>query len=285
MNHERITTNGISLHVVTDGREGGPQVILLHGFPEYWYGWHKQIPFLAERGFRVSAPDQRGYNESDKPEGVRAYSIDELAKDVVGLIDASGRDKVYLVGHDWGAAVAWWVAIKYPERLHKLVILNVPHPIIMLRNLATNPRQLVKSWYMFYFQLPVLPELGFRRKNGKQLAASLRGLARSPRAFTDEDLEHYREAWSRPGAATGMLNWYRAMLRASPEIPSDVRVKVPTLMIWGKQDTALGSELAQPSIDLCDDGRLVFIEEAGHFVQHDEPARVNELIADFLPKP
>ena len=153
------------------------------------------------------------------------------------------------------------------------------------RNLATNPRQLAKSWYMFYFQLPFLPELGLRRENGRQLARSLRALARSPRAFTEEDLERYREAWSKPGAATGMLNWYRAMLRASPEIPSDVRVKVPTLMIWGKQDTALGSELAPQSIDLCDDGRLVFIDEAGHFVQHDEPERVSELIADFLPKP
>lgn len=284
MKHERISTNGVSLHVVTDGPEDGPLVLLLHGFPDFWYGWRKQIPFLAEQGFRVWAPDQRGYNESDKPKGVKAYGLDVLVEDVVGLIDASGRDKVYLVGHDWGAAVAWWTALRHPERIHKLAVLNVPHPMVMERTVLTSFTQARKSWYIFFFQLPFLPELGFKRNEGRDMADALRRTGRRG-TFSDEDLDRYREAWAKPGAVTAMLNWYRGTTRARPDIPKDVRIKVPTLLIWGARDTALGREMAQPSIDLCDDGRLVMIEEATHWVQHDEPDRVNQLLGDFLPRP
>ncbi|HLM74283.1 MAG TPA: alpha/beta fold hydrolase [Polyangiaceae bacterium] len=284
MKHDRIKTNGVSLHVVTDGPEKGPLVLMLHGFPEYWYSWRHQIPFFAERGFRVWAPDQRGYNESDKPDGVAAYNVDELAKDVIGLIDASGRDKVYLVGHDWGAAVAWWTAMRYPERLHKLAVLNVPHPTVMEHTMKTSLKQLRKSWYIFFFQLPFLPELGFKRGDGREMAEAVRRTARRG-TFSDEDLEKYREAWAKPGAVTAMLNWYRAVFRARPPTPKDIRIKVPTLLIWGARDVALGREMAQPSVDLCDDGRLVILEEATHWVQHDEPKRVNQLLGDFLPNP
>jgi pimeloyl-ACP methyl ester carboxylesterase len=284
ISHERISTNGITLHVVKDGPESGPPVILLHGFPEFWYGWHRQIPVLAAHGFRVWAPDQRGYNESDKPEGVEAYFIDLLAKDIIGLMDAGGHEKVYLIGHDWGAAVGWWIAMKYPERLHKLIVLNVPHPIVMDRALRTSLRQLLKSWYIFFFQLPYIPELGLKRGGGQRLADGFRKLGRRG-TFTDEHLARYREAWAQPGAITNMLNWYRAAFRARADVPREARIRVPTLLIWGARDSALGSEMAQPSIDMCDDGKLVFIEEGGHFVQHDAPDRVNQLILDFLPRP
>lgn len=284
MKHERIRTNGISLHVVTDGPEKGPLVLMLHGFPEFWYSWRNQIPFFADRGFCVWAPDQRGYHESDKPEGISAYNIDELAKDVLGLMDAAGREKVYLIGHDWGAAIAWWIAMKYPERLHKLAVLNVPHPVVMEHTLRTSFKQLRKSWYIFFFQIPLLPELAFKRRDGRVMAASMRRTARKG-SFSEEDLQKYREAWAKPGATTGMLNWYRAFFRARPPIPKDVRIKVPTLLIWGARDIALGREMTQPSIDLCDDGRLVILEDATHWVQHDEPARVNQLLGDFLPNP
>lgn len=284
MKHERITTNGVSLHMVTDGPKDGPLVILLHGFPEYWYSWRHQIPFLADQGFCVWAPDQRGYNESDKPDGVSAYSVAELAKDVIGLIDVSGRDKVYLVGHDWGAVVAWWTAIHYPERLHKMAVLNVPHPVVMERTMRKSLKQLLMSWYIFFFQLPFLPELGFKWGGGRDMAESMRRTARKG-TFSDEDLERYREAWAKPGAVTAMINWYRAAFRARPPIPRDTRVKVPTLLIWGARDMALSRQMAQPSIDMCDDGRLVLIEEATHWVQHDEPERVNQLLGDFLPRP
>ncbi len=276
MRHRSIATNGIRLHAVEAGPEDGPLLIFLHGFPELWYGWRHQIAPFAEAGFRVLAPDQRGYNTSDKPKGVRAYGRDDLARDVLGLIDEAGREKAYVVGHDWGGAVAWGLGMKHPERIERLAILNCPHPEVMKRHLLGNPRQLKRSWYMFFFQLPRLPERALSRNLAKMLRQT------SDRAFTDEDLDVYREAWAQPGALTTMVNWYRAGLRVRPSPPPSPRVTVPTLLIWGAKDSALGEELAQPSIDLCDLGRLARIEEATHWLQHEEPERVNALIGDFF---
>jgi pimeloyl-ACP methyl ester carboxylesterase len=276
-----LQTNGITLHAVEAGPADGPLVILLHGFPEFWYGWRHQIEALANAGYRVLAPDQRGYNLSDKPKGISAYNLDELAADVVGLLEAVGREKAYLAGHDWGAAAAWWTAIKYPQRLEKLAVLNAPHPKVMRWNLLHNRAQRRKSWYIFLFQIPFLPERRMQRDNWKM---GERALQRTSRAgtFSDADIVLYRQAWSQPGAANGMLNWYRAALRNRPKRVPSVRVTVPTLLIWGTKDRFLGRELAQPSIDLCDEGKLVFIEEASHWVQHEEPARVNELLLQFF---
>jgi len=281
LEHKLISTNGIQLHVVQAGPEDGPVVILLHGFPEFWYGWRQQIGYLANVGYRVWAPDQRGYNLSDKPDGIAAYNLDELAKDIVGLIDATGQEKLFLVGHDWGAAVSWWVAAKYPERLSKLVILNVPHHRIMQKQLRENKAQMLKSWYMFMFQIPRLPEMASRARNWQQATNSLVNSSR-PGTFSEEDLALYRKAWSQPKAYTSMVNWYRALMQSPPERAESSQISVPTLLIWGTQDKFLGQELAQPSIDLCDNGRLVFIEEASHWVQHEEPAQVNELLSTFL---
>ncbi len=281
--HRYVKTNGITLHVVTAGPEDGKPVFLLHGFPEFWYGWHHQIDYLADKGFRVIVPDQRGYNISDKPRGRKAYHIDELTKDVLGLIDAFGYEKVYLAGHDWGAAVAWWVAAHHPERLHKLAILNVPFPTIM-RRVAENRnwRQLGRSWYIYFFQLPFLPEFVLRwsaKSSRNLLSASSRR-----NTFTEEDLAHYRQAWLVPGAARGMINWYRAALPAmlKTAVPEPGSIVVPTLMLWGERDVALGKELAQPSIELCADGQLIFFPKATHWVQHDEADAVNEALAAFF---
>ncbi len=232
-------------------------------------------------GTASGSPDQRGYNLSDKPRGIAAYTMDELAADVAGLVAASGREKVFLVGHDWGAGVAWWVAGKYPQLLQKLVILNLPHGSIMQQNLRGNFKQLRKSWYVFFFQIPWLPEKLLRRRNWKMLIDSLVKSSR-PGTFSAEELQGYREAWDRPDALKSMLNWYRAVIQKPPVSPANIRVTVPTLLIWGAQDKFLGREMAQPSIDLCDDGRLVFIEEATHWVHDEEPRRVNELMHDFL---
>ena len=196
-------TNGVNLHVVMAGPQDGPLVILLHGFPEFWYGWRQQMPALAAAGYTVWAPDQRGYNRSDKPAGVGAYAIDTLAQDVAGLIEASGREQVYLVGHDWGAAVAWWVAGKYPERVKKLAILNVPHPAVMRRAVLEDAEQRKRSWYIFFFQLPWLPEQSLSQENFTNLIRSLKGSGRRG-TFTDDDLAAYRQAWSQPGALTAM---------------------------------------------------------------------------------
>lgn len=279
--HHHVTANGIRLHVVQAGPQDGPLVILLHGFPEFWYGWRAQIPFLAEAGYRVWAPDQRGYNLSDKPKGIASYNLDELAADVVGLIDAAGREKACLVGHDWGAAVTWWTAARYPERLERMVIINVPHGKVMQQHLRRNLAQLRKSWYIFFFQLPWLPEALARRRNWRQVSRVLLGSSR-PGTFDPADMERYRHAWSQPGAYTAMVNWYRALVRKPPRPPASARISVPTLMLWGARDAFLGRELAQPSIELCDDGQLEFFEQATHWVQHEEPERVNGQILEFL---
>jgi pimeloyl-ACP methyl ester carboxylesterase len=278
---QTIQTNGINLHVVKAGPETGQLVILLHGFPEFWYGWRNQIPALAEAGFRVWAPDQRGYNLSDKPTGVGAYAVDELARDLIGLIDAAGVVKASLIAHDWGAVVAWWAAAEYPEAFEKMVILNAPHGSVMAKHLRHNRTQRARSRYMLFFQLPWLPEYLSRQKDWDRAVQALQRTSR-PGAFTDEDLKKYREAWSQPGSYTAMLNWYRAALRHSPPPPKNKRISVPTLLIWGAKDRFLGTEMAQPSIERCDEGRLVLIEDASHWVQHDEPGQVNRLIENFL---
>jgi pimeloyl-ACP methyl ester carboxylesterase len=281
MNHSRINTNGITLHVVQDGPETGELVILLHGFPEFWYGWRRQIPALVEAGYRVWVPDQRGYNESDKPEGLAAYALDQLAADVIGLMDAAGVAKATVVGHDWGAAVAWWTAMTYPDRVEKLIVLNVPHGSVMQAFLRKNLGQVWKSWYIFFFQIPWLPEklMGLNRWQ-----AAARGLAGSsrPGTFSEADLGQYRQAWSQPKAFTSMINWYRALIQKTPKTPADVRIHVPTLVLWGAQDKFLSREMAQDSMAYCDDGRLVYFEEATHWVQHEEVTKVNEFILHFL---
>lgn len=280
-----IPTNNIHIHVMTDGPENGTPVVLLHGFPEFWYGWRRQIPALVEAGFRVIVPDQRGYNLSDKPKGVAAYDVDVLARDVIGLLDHFGIQKARLVGHDWGAVVAWTVAIQYPERLEKLAILNVPHPDVMTHFILTNPTQRKKSWYVYFFQIPILVEWILRRKNFDALANMLVQSGRRG-TFTPEDLLEYKKAWSQPGALTGMLNWYRAAvrrgMRAAFVRSAPRRVTVPTLMLWGKRDVALSFEMAQPSIELCQSGELVSFNRATHWVQHDAADEVNQRLLTFL---
>jgi epoxide hydrolase 4 len=285
MKHEQISTNGVHLHVVTDGPEDGPLVILLHGFPDFWYSWHKLIPELAARGYRVMAPDMRGYNESEKPEGVGAYALGTLADDVLGLIDAAGREKAHLIAHDWGGAIAWWTAMRNPERILKLVVMNVPHPVAMQRHLLRSPPQILRSWYMIFFQLPALPELLLGRRGGETMAKLLLRTAR-PGAFTDDDIALYKRAWTQPGALTAMINYYRALphdVRRRP--PAGGRVRPPVLLIWGAKDTALGREMAPMSMRYCDDGKLELIEEATHWVHREEPERVKALIEAFLGDP
>ncbi len=279
-----IATNGIKLHVQTDGPENGTSVVLLHGFPEFWHGWRRQIPALVEAGFRVIVPDQRGYNLSDKPRGVAAYDVDVLARDVIGLLDHFGIQKARLVGHDWGAVVAWTVALQRPDRLEKLAILNAPHPDVMTRFVLGNPVQRKQSWYMFFFQLPFV-EWILSRNNFRNLERVLAGRKGS---FTPEDILEYKQAWSQPRALTGMLNWYRATVRRGlrgswdPNKVTLRRVNVPTLMLWGKRDVALSHEMAQPSIELCERGELVSFERATHWVQHDAADEVNQKLIAFL---
>jgi pimeloyl-ACP methyl ester carboxylesterase len=276
-----IETNGIRLHVMQAGPKSGPPVILLHGFPEFWYGWRHQIPALVDAGCRVIVPDQRGYNLSDKPQGAKAYGVHELVNDIVGLIDALDYEKVNLVGHDWGAVVAWTLAISNPKRLHRLSIMNVPHPAVMSAFLRRDLEQLRRSWYVFSFQIPCFPERGMSANHWRGAERALRGSGKI-HTFTKEDIKKYKQAWSQPNAMTSMINWYRAAFRYQPSMPKDLRVRVQTLMIWGMKDVALTYRMARPSMDYCDDGRLVFFEDATHWVQHDAAEEVNKLLIEFF---
>jgi pimeloyl-ACP methyl ester carboxylesterase len=267
------------------GPENGKPLVLLHGFPEFWYSWRKQIDHFAQAGYRVIIPDQRGYNLSDKPGRVADYSIDKLGADIIGLLDALGYRKAFVAGHDWGAAVTWWIAARYPDRLEKVAILNVPHSLVMKRALVRNRAQQRRSWYIFLFQTPWLPEWRLSANHFALGERSLRGSSR-PGTFTDADLAQYRQAWSQPGALRGMIHWYRAALRKAPKVKREqARVKIPLLLIWGAKDKFLGRELIQPSLELCDQGRLELIEEATHWVHHEEPARVNRVLTEFFGAP
>ena len=274
-------TNGdVGLHAVAAGPEDGPVVLLLHGFPEFWYGWRRQINPLVTAGFRVIVPDQRGYSLSGKPSGVAAYTLTELVSDVIAIADQLGRGKIFLAGHDWGAAVAWSTALLHPQRIAKLAILNVPHPSVMRKFLATRPRQFVRSWYMFFFQLPWLPEALFSAFNFSVGARSLLRSSR-PDTFSPEDIAQYRAAWSQPGALTAMINWYRALFRTRVKF-QDKAVRVPTRILWGERDDFLLTEMAHESLRYCTSSELFIFANATHWLHHEEPACVSELLIDFF---
>ena len=280
LEHLTFHNGAIQLHAVTAGPPDGPLVVLLHGFPEFWYSWHKQIEPLAAAGFRVIVPDQRGYNLSSKPCGIANYALSHLTSDVLAIADQLNAEKFFLAGHDWGAAVAWSVALLHPQRIAKLAILNVPHPSVMRRYLNTNRRQFRRSWYMFFFQLPFLPEAAFAAFNYR---LGVRSLARSsrPNTFSPEDLAQYRSAWSQPHALTSMINWYRAAFRHRIKFP-DSTVHVPTRILWGERDAFLLSAMAHDSLRYCDSAELYTFANASHWLQHEEPARVSELLIDFF---
>jgi pimeloyl-ACP methyl ester carboxylesterase len=304
LEHRFVETNGIRLHCAVDG--DGPLVILLHGFPESWYSWRHQIPALAQR-FRVVAPDLRGYNESDKPSGVAAYALPELVADVEGLVRAFGEEQAVIVGHDWGGGIAWTFAMERPTMTRRLVVMNCPHPAIFSQHLRGSSRQLARSWYMFFFQVPWLPEtlLGMRRARG--VADAIRRSTVRQDAFTAADYEFMREAASKPGALTAAINYYRATFR-SPEAqaawPAWLRrfvhgdrpmpaprerledwpkITAPTLLIWGEQDVALGRELSVGAEPLMAGPYDVkYIAMSGHWVQQEQPELVNGYLLDFL---
>ena len=276
--------NDIALHVVLAGPANGKPLMFLHGFPEFWFGWRRQIDHFVSLGYRVIIPDQRGYNLSGKPAGIVSYSIDLLAKDVVGILDQVADSKAFVVGHDWGAVMAWYLAARYPEKISRTAMLSVPHPRILINNLIMNPAQLRRSWYMFFFQLPWLAEFILRRRDWALLVRVLRDTS-TPGLVSDSDLEHYKEAWAKEGALTAMLNWYRAALLHPSKLRWDSeasRVKVPALLIWGKHDQFACETMARESLECCDDGRLEILDGATHWVQHEEPARVNNLLSQFF---
>jgi epoxide hydrolase 4 len=274
----------IRLHLVLAGPADGTPVLLLHGFPEFWHGWRHQIMALASKGFRVIAPDQRGYNLSSAPKDVASYGLQHLSQDVLHILDHFGIEKVFLAGHDWGAAVAWTAAILHPERIEKLAILNVPHPAVMLSTIRKSPRQMLKSWYIAFFQIPGLADWLMSRNNFAGIVRMLKASGKAD-TFSEQDLNEYRKAYANSGGLTGMINWYRAMARFQPTLPRNVRLEMPVRILWGKNDIALSAEMAEQSLKYCKNGELIFFENATHWVQHDEPEEINKHLTAFFSTP
>jgi pimeloyl-ACP methyl ester carboxylesterase len=278
--HEGYAEVGdMKLHYIEAGE--GPLVVLLHGFPEFWFGWRLQIAPLAAAGFRVVAPDTRGYNLSSKPEDFKDYGVDKLADDISGLIGELGANSAHIVGHDWGGTIAWTLAMNHPDVVDRLGILNAAHPRRLSEGLH-HPSQLRKSWYFFFFATPGLPEEVVHLRDWNFLRHFLQD-ANPP--YTEEELDRYVEAWSQPGAAAGMINYYRASVRQSQkEALAKIRpLSARTLVIWGERDSYLGADLAEPDKeDVPNLDRVERLPDASHWVHHDEADKVNQLLTDFL---
>lgn len=270
----------VALHYAEMGPEDGPLVILLHGFPDNCLGWRHQMPALAKAGFRVIAPDQRGYGVSSKPRGVKAYDLDELAEDVVALGAHFGETRLRVVGHDWGASVAWWLCSTRGERMEKAAMINAPHPAIWKHAMYTDKAQRKKSRYVKAFRLRVLPEMMIKRGNFGALVEALKGSAR-PGAFDEAEFDAYRKAWREPKAITSMVHWYRALLKK--KLPAEpVPIETPVLLIWGEKDEFADVSLAKRSIALCERGGTLFFAEGTHWVLREEPQPINDVLITFL---
>ncbi|WP_199517489.1 alpha/beta fold hydrolase [Haloferax sp. Atlit-12N] len=266
--------NGVRLHVVTAGDSDDPLVVLLHGHPDFWYGWRAQIPRLVEAGFRVVVPDQRGCNLSEAPDGIDSYRVSELTADVCALIRDEGRESAHLIGHDFGGFVAWNVALRQPSAVDRLGILNVPHPAVYRTTLRSSPEQIARSWYVWFYQLPRLPEWILSWNDASRMVAALEKTS-NPGTFDRETIDRYRAAWRHTGIGP-RIDWYRGFLRT--ESPPREVVTQPTLVCWGEDDIALVPSMAKQSIDYCEDGRLRTFPDASHWVHHEREEVTDELI-------
>ena len=279
---EIVRANGIDFNVAVAGT-GERLALCLHGFPESSFSWRYQMPLLEKLGYRVWAPDLRGYGLSSRPPGIDAYAMEILEEDVAALIEASGAKEIVLIGHDWGALIAWHYAMFGRIPISKLIIMNVPHPALARKGLRTL-RQLKKSWYIFFFQLPRIPEWALGRNGCAAIAQAFRGMAVDKSRFPDEVLEVYQKAAAQPGALTAMLNYYRALIRGPRQAldRGTPRIEAPTLMIWGEVDSALGKELSYGTDEYVADLTLRYLPNVSHWVQQEAPEMVNDMIEAWL---
>jgi len=277
--------NSVTLHYVSHGPRDKPLMILIHGFPEFWYSWRHQLTAFGDN-YRVIAYDQRGYGESDKPGRISDYSIDKLTLDVKDLIEFLGYSKAVVVGHDFGGAVAWSFAARFPEHAEKLIALNFPHPNAFQNHFENDRGQFLKSWYMFFFQLPYLPEWFLKLNDFNFLSQVFTGKSAGCRRgqITSLDMDAYKYTFAM-GGFTGPVNFYRAAMQLAKSSQAKKPIKAPILLIWGENDAYLSKEMAVNSERFCEDFRLKFIEPACHFVQQDYPEEVNKVMRAFLSIP
>lgn len=281
-----VEANGFRF-AVDEAGQGDHLALCLHGFPESRFSWRRQLPFLAQMGYRAWAPDLRGYGETEpKPKDVSSYLIDRLMEDVAALIDASGATKVTLLGHDWGAGLAWTFAANAPRPLQRLVIMNVPHPAVMAAQLqGGNWAQLRKSWYMFFFQIPGLPERMLTARDARGIRRAFYDMAIDKSHFTPDVLDRYARDAQRPGAMTGMINWYRAAFRLRGKLAGPWPIiETPTLIVWGEEDAALGLELLEGTDKHVRDLTIRRLPGVSHWVQQEAPDKVNAILDEWLPR-
>lgn len=276
----RLKGDGVTLHALQAGPLDGRLVVLLHGFPEYSGAWSRQIDGLAAAGFRVLAPDQRGYASSDKPHDVAAYRLDCLADDVAALASSCGRHSFAVIGHDWGGIVAWWVAMRHRARVDRLMVLNAPHPGVVRPFMRAHPGQLLRSWHVGVFQAPVLPERALALGRYALLKRAMTASA-APGTFSREAFRAYEQVWSRAGALTSMVNWYRAAVRDPPQA-THPRIACPCRVLWGMQDRFLDHRFAEDSLRACDQGSIRRFRQCTHWLHHEAPEEVTRALIEFL---
>ncbi|XP_077550741.1 AB hydrolase superfamily protein YfhM-like [Haemaphysalis longicornis] len=275
--HATATLKGSTkVHYVSAGSQDSPLVILLHGFPDCWYSWHKQIPEL-KRNFWVVAPDMRGYGLSSKPSRVEEYQVSYIIEDLVGLVRLLGRDKLSIVGHDWGAIVAWCFSNKYPHMVNKLVTINGGHPHTMRRLLDSSISQMIKSGYMVAYQCPYVPEVALSMGDFAELKKLCSG-------FDPQETSVLQYFFSQPGALTAAINYYRAAYCKERQLSNTHfnRLDVPTLVIWGSKDPYLTVDVADLSRRQSRRGFVRYLQSAGHWPHLEEPAFVNAALSAFL---
>ena len=282
---EFVNANGSEFEVDMCGN-GDQLALFLHGFPEHSFSWRYQLPLFAKLGYTAWAPNMRGYGNSSCPKKVKDYAIELLMDDAAGLMDAAGKKRVTLIAHDWGAIIAWYFAMRNIRPLERLIIMNVPHPAVINEKIKTLPKQRKKSWYVYFFQIPWIPEAFSKRKNAQGIVDTFYNMAIDKSRFPDDVLEVYRKNALRPNGLKCMINYYRALVRGGGALRQMKlgypRIDIPTLMIWGEEDSALEKATTYGTEQYVKDLTIRYLPKVSHWVQQEAPETVNAMISAWL---
>jgi epoxide hydrolase 4 len=276
-----LQVNGIQIHCRVSGNPQHPALVFLHGFPEFWYAWQKQIGFFESRDYYLIIPDQRGYHLSDKPSAISAYRLSILAEDIIAVLDALKVDKCLLVGHDWGAAVAYYLGAKFSRRIHKLIILQLPHPQVIMRYIRHEKAQRKRFSYIYFFQIPWMPESALRKNNYRRLRHALLKFSKKG-TFLPDDIGLYLSAWQQKNTLRSMLNWYRAAFWYRSDIKAIGTISLPTQIYWGEKDAFMMKEMIRDSMPYFTEAELHYFPEGTHWIHHELPDELNQSMLEFM---